>query len=137
VENIDRPQSPAPYPTAQKPKPFATQIADALIDGAAAIAKSILLGPFARITKSDQTAVAAMAVVSAEETGQERPRKAGDEKSVGAKKSAFATKAAKEKANARSAKKTIKRVSAKADKRRLASKAPRKARRKSILKKPR
>ena len=139
VENIDRSQSPAPYLAAQKPKPFATQFVDALIDGAAAIAKGMILGPFARVAKSDQTGVAAMAVVSsAEETGQERPRKAGDEKSVGAKKNAFATKAAKEKGNARSAKKTaIKRVSAKADTRRFASKAPRKARRKSILKKPR
>jgi hypothetical protein len=139
MENIDRSQLSAPSPTAQRPKTFATQFVDALIDGAAAIAKGMILGPFARIDKSDQTGLAAMAVVSsAEETGQERPRKADDEKSVGAKKSAFATKAAKEKGNARSAKKTaIKRVSAKADTRRFASKAPRKARRKSILKKPR
>jgi hypothetical protein len=107
MENIDRSQLSAPYPTAQRPKTFATQFVDALIDGAAAIAKGMILGPFARIDKSDQTGLAAMAVVSsAEETGQERPRKADDEKSVGAKKSAFATKAAKEKGNARSAKKT-------------------------------
>jgi hypothetical protein len=128
-----KPQSQVLDPTAQRPKPFAVQVVDALIDGAAAIAKSILVEPFARIIKSDKKAVAREAAASAAETEQVVQRKERNEKSV-AEKNAVARKATTEKANVRGAKKTaIKRSPAKIDTKRLATKVPKKARRKTAL----
>jgi hypothetical protein len=132
----EKPQSPVPDPTAQRPKPFAVQVVDALIDGAAAIAKSMVAEPFARIIKSDK-AVAGEVVASVTETEQLVQRKERNEKSV-AEKKAVARKVTTKKANVRGAKKTaIKRSPAKIDTRRVATKAPKKAPRKTALKKPR
>jgi hypothetical protein len=130
-------QSPLPDPTAQRPKPFAVQVVDALIDGAAAIAKSMVVEPFAGIIKSDKKVVAGEVVASVTETEQLVQRKERNEKSV-AEKKAVARKVTTKKANVRGAKKTaIKRSPAKIDTRRVATKAPKKAPRKTALKKPR
>jgi hypothetical protein len=132
-KNEKKPQSQVSEPTAQKPKPFAVQVVDALIDGAAAIAKSMVVEPLARIIKSDRKAVEGKAAASAAETEQVVQRKERNEKSV-AEKNAVAGKATTKKANVRGAKKTaIKRSPAKIDTRRLATKAPKKARRKTAL----
>jgi hypothetical protein len=137
MENKKKPQSQLTDPTAQRPKPFAVQVVDALIDGAAAIAKSMVVEPFARMINSDKKAVAGEAAASAAETEQVVQRKERNETPV-AEKTAVAKKVTTKKANVRGAKKTtIIRSPAKIDTRRLATKAPKKAQRKTDLKKPR
>jgi hypothetical protein len=130
IEDEKKPQSQVLDPPARKPKPFAVQVVDALIDGAAAIAKSIMIEPFARNTKSDKKASAADS--SAEETEQVVKRKARNEKSV-VKKEAIAKNASSKKANVGGTT-AIKRAPAKTDASRLATK---KGQRKTVLKKRR
>jgi hypothetical protein len=108
MEDQKKSQPKGPDCDQERYKPFVVQVFEALIDGAAELAKNVIFDPVARITKSNETVIS-----SAAESENTAGRKASERKPV-AERNTSAAKASTKITNTGHAKRaTIKRAATK------------------------